>query len=306
MRDYGKVFSSFWISDDIRGLSEDGRALALYLMTSPHGNMLGCFRLPNAYASDDLQWSFERVSAGFGELSQNGFATRCERSYWTVIHKHLKWNKLDNENMGKAAAKLFDSFAAPDSVKVILVQALRSFGKNFPAQKLADLETVLEGYPNPIETLSKPVAVAVEGTVAGTGITTDPVGSVVASVAGDAPPARRNADRKPDCPHQEIIALYHEILPMCPSVREWTPARATHLRARWNEDQKRQNLSYWRAFFEYVATCDFLIGKTGSKPFLASLAWMSTAENFTKIREGNYENREPITAKTRGGYDARQ
>ena len=94
------------------------------------------------------------------------------------------------------------------------------------------------------------------------------------------------------CPHQEIINLYHEMLPMCPQVRDWTSARATLLRARWNEDKKRQNLDYWKRFFEYVSTCYFLVGKSGNRPFMADLPWILKAENFAKIRERRYENRE--------------
>lgn len=105
---------------------------------------------------------------------------------------------------------------------------------------------------------------------------------------------RRKAERRSDCPHQDIIALYHEILPMCPQVRDWTPARAAQLRARWNEDPKRQTLTYWRDFFEYVKECDFLVGRVSGrerKPFLASLVWLTKPENFAKVREGNYENK---------------
>lgn len=94
------------------------------------------------------------------------------------------------------------------------------------------------------------------------------------------------------CPHQEIIALYHEILPMCPEIRDWTPARAQQLRARWNENRKHQDLDYWRRYFEYVATCDFLVGKKsshGRRPFFASLEWLTKAENFAKVRERRYE-----------------
>lgn len=95
-----------------------------------------------------------------------------------------------------------------------------------------------------------------------------------------------------ECPHQEIIALYHEVLPQCPQVRDWTTARATQLRARWNEESSRQDLAYWRRFFEYVAGCDFLVGRgAGNKPFFADLEWMTKAANFTKIREAKYENR---------------
>lgn len=95
---------------------------------------------------------------------------------------------------------------------------------------------------------------------------------------------------KPDCPHQEIIALYHECLPQCPQVRDWTPARATQLRARWNEGAERQSLDYWRGFFLYIGECDFLVGRS-TKPFFADLEWITKSQNFTKIREGKYENR---------------
>jgi uncharacterized protein YdaU (DUF1376 family) len=98
------------------------------------------------------------------------------------------------------------------------------------------------------------------------------------------------ANDKPDCPHQEIIAIYHEVLPQCPKVRDWTQARQTQLRTRWNESADRQNLDYWRRFFKYVGECDFLTGRT-PKPFFADLEWITKTANFTKIREGKYENR---------------
>jgi len=122
----------------------------------------------------------------------------------------------------------------------------------------------------------------------------NPIGLFVPSAAGDLPRNAAKATQKadPGCPHQEIIELYHEVLPMCPRVRDWTPTRAKQLRIRWNEDPTRQNLDYWRKFFCYVATCDFLVGKAGTgKPFLADLQWITKADNFTKIREGKYENR---------------
>jgi hypothetical protein len=98
-----------------------------------------------------------------------------------------------------------------------------------------------------------------------------------------------DAQKKPDCPHQEIIALYHQILPACHRIVDWTPNRSKALKARWDENRKRQNLEYWKGLFEYIAKCPFLVGKVGNKPFLASLDWICKAENFAKIREGRYE-----------------
>lgn len=95
------------------------------------------------------------------------------------------------------------------------------------------------------------------------------------------------------CPHQQIIELYHQHLPMARRVREWTAARQQTLRSRWREKPKRQNLEWWGRFFAYVAESDFLTGKVstpGRKPFELSLDWLLKAENFTKVIEGAYEN----------------
>lgn len=124
--------------------------------------------------------------------------------------------------------------------------------------------------------------------------TTNPNGLVVDSAnAADLTLVEGGAKTtRPDCPHQEIIALYHELLPASPSIREWKGTRQSNLRTRWNEDPKRQHLDYWRRLFAYVAQSEFLTGRArtaeGRKPFVASLDWIVKSENFTKIREGRY------------------
>lgn len=305
MRDYGKVFSSFWTSEDIRGLTEDGRALALYLMTCPHGNMLGCFRIPNAYAADDLQWNFERVSAGFAELYRNGFAYRCERSFWVVINKHLKWNKLDNENVGKAAAKLVDQLTPPDSVKALLVKALREFGKNFPPEKLEEIETVLEGYRNPIETLSKPVAVTVAVAVTETGAGAG-AGEAAANPGGLSGAGGAEAPNEPIdklCPVGDIVAAYHEFMPENPRVKVLNNARKAAIKARWKEAaglrckpfgyaNQEDGLKAWKVFFEVCAASKFLTGQTpgrnGKPPFMADIDFLFSPAGFAKCIENKY------------------
>jgi hypothetical protein len=116
------------------------------------------------------------------------------------------------------------------------------------------------------------------------------------------PPADANgvqtSQPKDECPHQAIIALFHELLPMARRVRDWTPARASLLRARWREDKKRQSLDWWRKFFAYVAESNFLTGKAttpGRKPFELGLEWLLTAEKFAKVREGAYHEVEGQT-----------
>lgn len=105
MREYGRVFSCVWSSTDFRSLTDDGRMLALYLMTCPHATIAGVFRLPDGYVCEDLQWTVERVSEGFRNLVAKGFANRCETSKWVWICKHLEWNPPENPNQAKGARK---------------------------------------------------------------------------------------------------------------------------------------------------------------------------------------------------------
>lgn len=97
------------------------------------------------------------------------------------------------------------------------------------------------------------------------------------------------------CPHQDIIAIYHEVLPMLPKVREWTPARQALLRSRWRESDKRQSLDWWRRYFTFVRDkCPFLVGKSeqpGRGPFLADLEWLIRPTNMPKVIEGRYQDR---------------
>lgn len=104
-------------------------------------------------------------------------------------------------------------------------------------------------------------------------------------------------DGKPDgplpCPHQEIISLYHDLLPTCPRMKVWNDERESNLRSRWREDEKRQSLVYWRRLFTHIGKSEFLTGKAtgeGRRPFFASLDWIVLPSNFAKIIEGKYHD----------------
>jgi uncharacterized protein YdaU (DUF1376 family) len=98
----------------------------------------------------------------------------------------------------------------------------------------------------------------------------------------------------PSCPHEQIIGLYHELLPMgrTVNVKLWNGTRAKHLQARWREDKERQTLDWWRKFFGYCAESAFLTGKVpprqGREPFQVSLDWLISPDNFVKVHEGVY------------------
>lgn len=129
-------------------MSEDARTLAFYLLTCPHANLIGCFRLPNAYAADDLQWPIERVREGFAELLASGFASRDEATQWVLIPKYIKWNAFENANVAIAAQKAFDQVPSID-LKSLLAKALLEFGAHLKEPFTEALGTLLKPFANP-------------------------------------------------------------------------------------------------------------------------------------------------------------
>lgn len=121
----------------------------------------------------------------------------------------------------------------------------------------------------------------------------------------DPPAEEAEKDGLPPCPHERIIAMYHEELPMLPRVREWTGTRQAHLRARWKSKMIANGhapeytstpagLIWWRNFFRYVGESKFLMGQVsgreGRPPFEADLEWLIKPGNHVKVVEGKYHN----------------
>ena len=76
MRDYAKVAPQFWIGATgkrIRKLGADAQVVAMYLLTSPHANMIGLYHLPVAYIFADTGTPFEGASKALDSLCEAGF-----------------------------------------------------------------------------------------------------------------------------------------------------------------------------------------------------------------------------------------
>ncbi len=296
MREYGQIQCSYWTDPDIQGLPDVAKLLGAYLMTGPHSNGLGCYRLPNGYIQADLGWSSDTVSEGFQALSEIGFAHRCENTDFVVIPKFLRWNPVPNESAAKARIKEFEQVPARKfSYYSLLAQSLMKHGKHWP-------EWFKEHLAASSDTVSDTVSEDIHETVSECLPTTRPE-QEQDQTRTEEPPDGGSSTRvasltgPPPCPQKEIIELYHEILPELPQVRYemWKGSQhEQNLRARWREDPKRQDLGYWRRFFQRIhEACPFLLGQGEPNPksgkvFQASLRWIVKRDNFAKILEGHY------------------
>lgn len=102
----------------------------------------------------------------------------------------------------------------------------------------------------------------------------------------------------PDCPHAEIVELYHDCCPTLPRCMVLSPKRQGLIRQRWREvwsDLKFDRagmLGWFREFFENVQRSDFLTGRAKSdRIWTADLEWLMLPSNFVKVAEGRYQGK---------------
>lgn len=146
MREYGSIKTQFWSDSALQNLSAHAKLLAVYLLTGPHTNMLGCFRLPIGYVAEDLKWDGETACNAFAELMQIRFLIRDPESNWILIYNFLDWNPIENPNQGKSLNKLFKRVPNQSIVFKPLIKIL-----------LTQTNHLDEGFKNHLATLSQPL-----------------------------------------------------------------------------------------------------------------------------------------------------
>ena len=128
---------------------------------------------------------------------------------------------------------------------------------------------------------------------------------LIAEVAADAAVASKPAKvaAQATCPIDELINLYHELMPLNPPVKVRNEARRKAIRARWKEaalltcqpfgySNQADGLIAWRSFFEVCAESEFLTGRApatqGKPPFVADIDFLFSPSGFTKCLENKY------------------
>lgn len=155
-RKFAGVSGSFWTSENVASLPPATKLLALYLLTCPHGNAAGVFRLPVAYVCEDLKLDAPTVRESLAALSRRGsashpnpigmgFATFCPKTQWIVIHKALKHlGEKINANYAKHILDSFSQLPLESTNRAVAGLALREYGQGLPAAAQAKLNALAE------------------------------------------------------------------------------------------------------------------------------------------------------------------
>lgn len=138
---YQKIHSQIWNDEKFIKLTPSQQRLFFYLLTCPHGNILGLYVLKEGYACEDLKSFPKDFRKDLAKLIEMGLIEYDFNVSVVFIKNFLKHNPITNPNQIKAVIKLIKELP-----KTQLIQRLKGLIKGLP-------EGLLEGLS---EGLSKP------------------------------------------------------------------------------------------------------------------------------------------------------
>jgi|GEM_PF-3617260 len=136
---YVKIATRIWRDEKFSELSEKGKLLYLYLLTTHHSNMAGYYVLPELYVMEDLNWRRATLNKGFEELFKCGMVSRCSESCVVLVPRYFKYNRIENSNQARGVNRWVVELPANS-----LVEYFKAACKNYCARYY---ETLIQGLP---------------------------------------------------------------------------------------------------------------------------------------------------------------
>lgn len=299
MRDYGKVSPQFWTGATGKALKASGPEaviVSLYLMTCPHSNMIGLYYMPTLYIAHETGLGLEGASKGLLRAEEAGFCTYDEASEYVFVHEMARFQIADELKVGDNRCKGVANELARCPNSLLRQKFFDLHGARFHLPDPPGNNPKPEAPPKPLGSQEQEQEQEQEQDIkhkpdfsdenSGSGDDLE--------VPADSEGTKPDQPKIPNCPIQEIVDLYHEVLPELPKTQVLTEKRKTQIRQRWRDFPSMRALDRWRAFFEFVRESDFLMGRVdpmpGRKVFVADLEFLTTASKFVKVIEKKYHD----------------
>ena len=156
---YGMVDTGIWKHYRFKELKDDAKLLFLYLKTSSHGNLIGCYHLPVGYISSDTGWSEKKVKQIIPKLYENGFIRYDETVEYVFLPRHIIKHGLQNPNQVKCAEKLIKEIP---KTFLYLNELIEVFNSQERVEELLEksTETQADSVPVPVPV---PVPISMSG-----------------------------------------------------------------------------------------------------------------------------------------------
>jgi hypothetical protein len=302
MARYCKIEHRIWNSPTFQSLTDGGKFLWFYLLTSPHCNLIGYFSLRPEYIAGDMGWNIKKVTEHLDEVcsiptsnGHKGLAVYDSARNMIWIRSYLVTHSIGNKKHLKGAQTVFD--ALPHSAK--LLDAFNTFlsrSSNDFHNELGEYIEKSRRSDRPIDSTIEPLSIYVD-----VDVDVDSKGELRSPSAGQkgVPPGegKKPPPKKyPQTPHSEILVKYHDILcPPLQPVEIWGRNEKDHLRKRWKQvadkidsDDVITLTAWWSDFFRYIKQSKALTGQKPGFDWKADLQWIVSTKGFTRIINGRY------------------
>ena len=255
---YTKIHTQIWNDEKFIRLSPEQQRLFLYILTSPHSNIIGYYVLKKTYIQGDLEVLPKDLAKDLAKLCSVGLISYDDDLQMVLIHNWVKHNPITNPNQKIASHKI-----------------LKEMPKSHLFERFKVLcEGLCEGLP---KDLAKPYHPEEEEETETEEETEDPT-------------------KRQVIPYEKIKDTWNTIMRDLDiaEVQAMSSTRKSHFRQRWMFNDATQSLEWWEKYFTFITESDFLMGRThpnnGKKPFRITFDWAINETNFLKIKEGNYHS----------------
>lgn len=304
MARYRKIDTRIWNDRKFRELDDKSKLAFFLVLTHPDTNQLGMLRSRSVALSMELGWHPDAMSDAILTLCRMGMLMVDDKAGFIFIPNFLKYNPPNGPNAVKGWAGLIDLMPECDLLSRALAHLKPTiFGLSEGVRSAIpdDIRDAIEhAIPDGIKDAEEmPSRIQEQEQEQDIYIPSEE--GIVETDGSDAPASDSEKVEKPkgiDCPYQKIIADYNEILgPYLGKCQKLTPARQKAVQARWRDCMKdgdfktqEEGIAYFKRYFEYIKTCDFLMGNNG-RDWRADFDWIFKQQNYTKICEGKYLSR---------------
>jgi len=274
---YFSVDAAFWSDADvIDNFTPEDKYFYLYLLTSPHGNISGCFEVSLKQIADEMGYTkdtVERLIERFVEYHR--MIDYDPQTKEILIHKWGKHHWTRSDKYLVALRKKIDSIKS-EKFKIYLDALYQRY-----SGEEKDMVWIPYQYGMDTSFLSFPFNYSF------------PYKDIEEDNRGVGEEEERPVAKKVGV--QEIVDMYNEICVSFPKVRAVSDARKKAIRARMNT----YSVDDFKRLFENAEKSDFLKGKN-ERNWMANFDWLICDSNMAKTLDGNYDNRGEQSGRNGG------
>lgn len=304
MARYRKIDTRIWNDRKFRELDDKSKLAFFLVLTHPDTNQLGMLRSRSVALAMELGWHPDAMSDAILTLCRMGMLMVDDKAGFIFIPNFLKYNPPNGPNAVKGWSGLIDLMPECDLLSRALIHLKPTIFGLSEGVRSAIPDDIKDAISHAIQDEikdAKEMPSRIQEQEQEQDIYIPSEEGIVETDVSDPPASESEKVEKPkgiDCPYQKIIADYNEILgPYLGMCQKLTPTRQKAVQARWRDcmkdgDFKTQDegIAYFKRYFEYIKTCDFLMGNNG-RDWRADFDWIFKQQNYTKICEGKYLSR---------------